>query len=90
MLLFMVYPFWRIHDAKTRIIDYSQRISPGTPIATAESLAQRQGLKIIKSAGNDPNRTTLLVWDGWAFARWICAISYKDGIVVKRKVNFLD
>lgn len=90
LILLLGYPFWRVHKAKIRIDHFSQQISVGTPIETVESLAQKLNLKIIKSAGNTSKPMTLVVWDGWAFARSSCFVSYEKNKVVGKKVLFLD
>jgi len=90
LILLLVYPFWRVNKAKIRINHFSQQISMGTPIETAESLALKLNLNIIKSRKNDSKLMTLVVWDGWAFARWTCFVSYEKNKVVEKKVLFLD
>jgi len=90
LILLLLYPVWRVHNAKIRINHFSQQISVGTPIETAESLARKLNLNIIKSRKNDSKPMTLVVWDGWAFARWTCFVSYEKNKVVEKKVLFLD
>jgi hypothetical protein len=90
LILLLLYPVWRVHNAKIRINQFSQQISVGTPIETAESLSRKLNLNTIKSAGNDSKPMTLIVWDGWAFARWTCFVSYEKNKVVEKKVLFLD
>ena len=90
LILLVAYPSWKVHRAKTRVNHFSQQISVGTPIDTVESLAQKLNLNIIKSAGNDSKPVTLFVWDGWAFARWTCSVSFEKNKVVGKKVLFLD
>lgn len=90
LILLLVYPFWQVYNAKTRINQFSQQISLDTPIETAESLARKLNLNIIKSVGNSSKPMTLIVWDGWAYARWNCFIAYEKNKVVAKKVTFLD
>jgi len=90
LILLLVYPFWRVHNAEIRINHFSQQISENTPVETVESLARKLNLNIIKSAGNDSKPMTLVVWDGWAFARWNCFVSYEKNKMVEKKVLFLD
>lgn len=90
LILLMGYPFWRVYNAKIQINQFSQQISLGTPIETTESLARKLNLNIIKSAGNDSKPMTLVVWDGWIFARWNCVVSYEKNKMVGKKVLFLD
>ena len=90
LLLLLFYPFWYVHDAKTRINYFSQLISVGTPVETVELLSQEFDLNVIKSAGKDSMSMTFVVWDGWAFARWTCRVSFENNKVVSKKVSFID
>jgi hypothetical protein len=90
LILFVIYPFWQVHDAKTRVNRFSQQISVGIPIETVESLSQKLNLKIIKIAGNDSKQMKLIVWDGWVFARWSCLVSFENNKVVGKEVSFVD
>jgi hypothetical protein len=90
VILLLVYPIWRVYNAKMRINHFSQQISVGTPIDTVESLSRKLNLNFIRSAGDDSERMTLVVWDGWAFARWTCSVSFEKNNVVGKKVLFLD
>jgi hypothetical protein len=90
LILLLGYPFWRIHNAKISINQFSQQISVGTSIETVELLSQKLNLNIIKSAGNDSTSITLVVWDGWAFARWTCLVLFENNKVVSKKVSFID
>ena len=90
LILLLAYPSWKIHKAKTRVNQFSQQISVGMSIATAESLARELDLKIIRSAESGSKPSKFVAWDGWAFARWNCFISYEKGKVLKKEVLFLD
>lgn len=90
LILLLVYPSWKIHEVKTRVNHFSQQISVGMSIETAESLARKLDLKIIRSEGNSTKRSTFIAWDGWAFARWYCFISHERGAVLRKEVLFLD
>ena len=90
LLLLLFYPFWFVHDAKTRINHFSQRISVGTPIEIVELLSHEFDLNIIKITGKGPGSTTFVVWDGWAFARWTCHVSFENNKVVSKNVSFID
>lgn len=90
LILLLAYPSWKIHKAKTRVNHFFQQISVGMSIETAESLARKHDLKIIRSAGSGTKHSEFIAWDGWAFARWTCFISYKRGKVLKKEVLFLD
>ena len=90
VLILLAYPAWKIHRAKSRVNHFSQQISVGMPIETAESLARKFDLKIIRSERSSARPSNFIAWDGWAFARWICLISYEEGKILKKEVLFLD
>jgi hypothetical protein len=73
-----------------RINHFSQQISVGAPIDIVESLSRKLNLNFIRSAENNSERMTLIVWDGWAFARWACSVSFEKNKVVGKKVWFSD
>jgi hypothetical protein len=52
LILLVAYPSWKVHRAKTRVDHFSQQISAGMPIETAEALAQKLDLKINRSEGS--------------------------------------
>jgi hypothetical protein len=82
LILLLAYPTWKMHKAKSRVNQFSQQISLGMPIETAESLARKFDLNIIRSGEEDQKPSKFLAWDGWAFARWTCFISYEKGKVL--------
>jgi len=90
LIILLAYPSWKIHKAKSQVNHFFQQISVGMSIEAAESLAQKLDLKIISHEGSDLNPSEFVVWDGWAFARWTCFISYEKGKVLKKEVLFLD
>ncbi|RPH50746.1 MAG: hypothetical protein EHM85_09235 [Desulfobacteraceae bacterium] len=90
LILLLIYPVWRINNAKIRINQFYQQLFVDTSIENSESLAQKLNLIIIKSEEKDSKPMTLVVWDGWAFARWTCFVSYEKNKVVGKKVLFLD
>ena len=84
------YPSWKVHKAKTNVNHFSRQISVGMSIETAESLARKLDLKIIRSEKSSSEPSKLITWDGWAFARWTCFISYGKGKVLHKEVLRLD
>lgn len=62
----------------------------GMPIETAEAFARKLDLKFIRSEGSGLKPSKLVAWDGWAFARWTCFISYEGSKVLRKEVLFLD
>jgi hypothetical protein len=90
LILLLAYPSWRIHKAKIRVNHFFQQISVGMSIETAESLARKLELKVIRPEGSSSKPSKFIAWDGWAFAKWTCFISYEKGKVLKKEVLFLD
>ena len=90
LFVLLAYPYWQIHKAKTHVNLFFQQVSVGMPIEAAESLAKKLDLKIIRSEGSGSEPSKLVAWDGWAFARWVCSVSYERGKVQKKGVLFLD
>ena len=92
LILLIVYPIWKIYQAKTHILHFSQQIDIGMPVEMAELLARQRGLHLIKSASDSsqPGQSKFIVWDGWAFARWNCIILHKEGKVIKKELLYLD
>ena len=90
LILLLAYPFWKIHKAKTRVNHFSKQISVGMSIETAETLARKFDLKIIRGEESITKPSKFIAWDGWVFARWTCFISYRRGKIFKIEVLFLD
>jgi hypothetical protein len=91
-VLLIAYVPWKMHQAKTHIHDFSRKVSVGMSIETAESLAGQMGLSVKKSLAESGSvgQSKLTVWDGWAFARWFCIVTYEKGKIVKIDVAYLD
>lgn len=90
LILLLIYPSWKIHEAKKRITHLSQQITIGMPIKEVYSLAKKLELKINISEDNSTKSQTLIIWDGWAFAKWTCFVDHESGKVLKKEVLFLD
>ncbi len=90
LVMILAYPVWRIHDAKTRINDFSQQISEGMSLEAIELLSRKMNLKTSKTAANDSGAVILIARDGWAFARWSCVAVFENNKLVNKKVMFID
>lgn len=90
LVMIMAYPAWRIHDAKTRINDFSQQISEGMSLEAIELLSRKLNLKTSKTTANDSGAVILIALDGWAFARWSCVAAFENNKLVNKKVVFID
>lgn len=90
LIILLAYPSWKIHKAKTGVNHFFQQISVGMSIEAAESLARKLDLKIIRPEENELKPSKFVAWDGWAFARWTCFISYEKGKVIKKEFVFID
>ena len=66
-MFLLSYPSWKIHKAKTIVNHFSQLISVGMSIKTAESLARKLDLKIIRSEKSSSEPSKLIAWDGWIY-----------------------
>ncbi len=60
---------------------------------TVQGLEQRAkdyGLKVKTLKGSDTQPATIIVWEGWVFARWFCEIEHLNGKVIHKEAFFLD
>jgi hypothetical protein len=87
-----IYPFAKIRWAHSRVQAFSNVVSIGMPADPAglEAKAKDLGLKTLASKGIKDEPTRLLVWQGWAFARWFCEVEFIQNKVSKKEVYFLD
>jgi hypothetical protein len=90
LILLLAYPSWNIHKAKSRVNRFSQQISVGAPIKTGISLARELDLKIIRAEKDSSKPSKFIAWDGRAFTRWACFISYEKGKIQNIEVLSLD
>jgi hypothetical protein len=84
-VILLAYGAVKVRWAKTRVQAYSQSVAVGTPVTELRDKAEKMHLHYKKTEGNDDNGR-LLVWDGFAFARWFCEIEYQNGRAANKKV----
>jgi hypothetical protein len=90
LIIGALYSVVKIRWAKNRVENFSSRISIGMTVQGLEQRAKDYGLKVKTFKGNDSQPAKIIVWEGWAFARWFCEIEHLNGKVIHKKVFFLD
>lgn len=90
VILLLGYPFWSVYDAKTRVNQLYQQIPISASAEDVETISRKLDLKIIRSAEKDSRTMKMMVWDGWAFARWSCVVTCENNKVVGKKIVFID
>ena len=65
-------------------------VSIGAPIHGFEEKAKKRGLKLLKFKADGSHPAEIIVLEGWAFARWNCAIEHINGKIAGKKTYFLD
>ena len=90
LIIGALYPVVKIRWAKNRVENFNSRISIGMTVQGLEQRAKDYGLKVKTFKGNDSQPAKIIVWEGWAFARWFCEIEHLNGKVIHKEVFFLD
>lgn len=90
LIIGALYFVVKIRWAKNRVENFSSRISIGMTVQGLEQRAKDYGLKVKTFKGNDSQPAKIIVWEGWAFARWFCEIEHLNGKVIHKEVFFLD
>jgi len=90
LIAFAVYPILKIRWAHRQVESFCAQVAIGMPVQGLEGKAKGLGLKVkvFKPAGSRPAR--MVVWGGWAFARWFCEVEHVNGKVVSKEISFLD
>lgn len=84
-LVLLAYGALKVRWAKSGVVAFSQLAAVGTPVSDLEAKAKAMHLNCKRTEGLDKHGK-LLVWDGFAFARWFCEVEYQNGKVVKNRV----
>ena len=86
----VLYPVIKIQWAKRQVQTYCSQVTIGMHIDGLEEKARELRLEVRSSEarGSDPAR--IMVWQGWAFARWFCKVEHINGKVVHKSSFFLD
>jgi hypothetical protein len=90
LIICAIYPVVKIRWAKNRVKDFCSHISIGMRVQGLEQRAKDYGLKVKTFKGSDSQSPRIIVWEGWAFARWFCEIEHSNGKVVHKKAFSLD
>ena len=90
LIIGALYSVVKIRWAKNRVENFSSRISIGMTVQGLEQRAKDYGLKVKTFKGNDSQPAKIIVWEGWAFARWFCEIEHLNRKVIHKEVFFLD
>jgi hypothetical protein len=90
LIIGALYSVVKIRCTKNRVENFSSRISIGMTVQGLEQRAKDYGLKVKTFKGNDSQPAKIIVWEGWAFARWFCGIEHLNGKVIHKEVFFLD
>ena len=90
LLICIIYPVLKIRWAKNKVESFCSHISIGISIQGLEQRAKDYGLNVKTFKGSDSQAPKILVWEGWAFARWFCEIEHLNGKVVHKETFSLD
>ena len=90
LLACVIYPMLKIRWAHNQIESFCMEVSIGAPSHGFEEKAKKRGLKLLKFKADGSHPAEIIVLEGWAFARWNCAIEHINGKVVGKKTYFLD
>ncbi len=86
----VVYPMFKIRSAHKKVESFCMEVAIGMPIHGLEDKAKERSLKVIKFEANGSDPAKIIVWGGWAFARWFCNIEHTNGKVVSKNNISLD
>jgi hypothetical protein len=83
------YPLFKIYSARNQVQSFCSQAVIGMSAGEAEATAGKAGLnfKVIRDSSDSGY---IVVWEGWAYARWFCTVWYVRGKVVRKEINFLD
>lgn len=90
ILICVAYPILKMIWTKNKVENFCSHISIGMAVQGLEGKAKDYGLKVIVHNGIDSHPAEIIVWEGWAYARWFCEIEISNGKVVHKGVFFLD
>ncbi len=90
LIAFAIYPILKIRSAHKQVESFCAQVAIDMPVQGLEARAEELGLKVklFKAVGSRPSK--IIVWEGWAFARWFCEIEHVNGKVVSKESFFLD
>jgi hypothetical protein len=90
LLFCIIYPMLKMRWARNQVELFCMEVAIGMPIYGLEEKAMEGSLEVISDEANGSEPAKIIVWGGWAFARWFCNIEHTNGKVVGKKTIFLD
>ncbi|GEM_PF-1854185 len=87
LCLFPGYPLLKVYRARNQVESFCSQAAVG--MSVSETRAGKAGLNF-KVIRDTPDTGHIVVWEGWAYARWFCTVEYVSGKVVRKKIFFLD
>ena len=90
ILLIAVFPAVKLLHAKKQVASFCQHVTIGASIGGLSQRAKSLGLHVIETKAGQSDSGKIIVWQGWAFARWFCLLEYSDGKISRKNVIFLD
>ena len=90
ILIFVIYPILKMRWARNKVAKFCSHVSIGMTVQGLAERAKDYALKVKIIEGSDSHPAKIIVWEGWAFARWFCEIEYSKEKVIKKEVIFLD
>ncbi len=90
LLFCFVYPMFKLRSAHKKVESFCMEVAIGMPIYGLEEKAMEASLEVISDEANGSHPAKIIVWGGWAFARWFCDIEHTNGKVVGKKTFSLD
>ena len=55
-----------------------------------EKMAKDLGLNAISGRESPEGVTNFTAWEGWAYARWLCEVTIREGRIEAKQIHFLD
>ncbi len=83
------YPLFKMYRARNQVQSFCSQTIIGMSAGEVETMAGKADLNF-KVIRNTSDSGYIVVWEGWAYARWFCTVGYVRGKVVRKEINFLD
>jgi hypothetical protein len=90
LLVCVLYPVLKTQWAKRQVQTYCSQVTVGMAVDGLEKKARELGLEVISQEATGSGPARIMVWEGWAFARWFCTVDHIDGKVAHKSSAFLD
>ncbi len=94
VLMAVGYPFFKMNWAEAQVHKFCSEINIGDPVKGLKAKAEKFGLKLRDRPSYKKDKKVypakVLVWEGWAYARYFCDIEHDGKSVIASKETFLD